>query len=321
MDESSDPLETSTRRGWLTALARNARRRVQEGAEAVGPQGLQGLLTQLDPFGDAVSPGSGVSGSDAAGLSGTGWDSARRPARAPDRAVSLEELITLAHEEGLAGRDDALRMLARTSLRLTSVVPRCAEGWIRTTDEWVDVAGSEVLLAQIDLGAARGSESGLPAEGWLVLFAGADNEPSGGEGFHAHGVLLEHPAEVSGGSEPVALGTELALPRVWSDGVQVLDLDESESDAYERLRARVQELQGVEQDDHGDPLISYHRLLGYPDDTTGTMPFECAGEESDPAAWRLLAQLSVGEYRRAYVWIRDADLTAGNFEDLRAFVR
>jgi Domain of unknown function (DUF1963) len=327
MDESSDPPDPSdlpeptTRRGWLSELARNARRRVQEGAEAVGPQGLPGLLAQLDLFGDGAAPGSVVPGSDVEDLSATGWDSARRPARAPDRVLSAQELLALANEEGLTGRDDALRALARSSLRMTSVVPRCAEGWIHPTDEWVDVAGSEVLLAQIDLAATRGFDAELPTEGWLVLFAGTDDEPSGGEGFHAHGVLLEHPAAVLPAAEPVALGAELALPRVWNHAVQSLDLDEAESDAYTRVRARLQGAQGVERDDDGGPLIAYHRLLGYPDDTTGSMPAECAGEESDAADWRLLAQVSVGAFRRAYLWIRDADLVAGNFADLRAFVR
>ncbi len=332
MDEPTDPGETTTRRGWLSALAQSARRRAQEGAEALGPEGLPGLLAQVDPFGDAAPDAAGTSGARIAAA----W---RRPARAPDRAVSVDELIAMAHEEGLTGRDEALSELARSSLRMTSVVPRCADAWISTTDAWVDVSGSEVLLAQINLTATAVAGSGLPTGSWLVLFAGTDDEPSGGEGLHAHGVLLEHPAEISSVVEPVALASELVLPRIWHEAVQALDLDDAESAAYGRLRARVQDMQGVERDDDGEPSIAYHRLLGYPDDTTGTMPSECAGPVAEgagpaepaesaggpgsagPADWRLLAQVSVGEFRRAYVWIRDADLRVGSFAELRAFVR
>ena len=314
MDEPTDPIETTTRRGWLSALARTARQRVQEGAEALGPEGLPGLLAQIDPFSDAGADRSGGPDS-AAGVT------SRRPARAPDRAVSIDELITMAHEEGLTGRDDALRSLARLSLRMTSVVPRCAEAWISTADTWADVSGADVLLAQINLAATAVSGSGLPTEGWLVLFAGTEAEPSGGEGLTANGVLLESPAAPPGSLEPVGLGPELMLPRVWSDAVQALDLDDEEADAYDRLRMHVQERQGVELEDDGGWETAYHRVLGYPDDTTGTMPSECAGTTSDPAEWRLLAQVSLGEFRRAYLWIRDADLRSGSFENLRAFVR
>jgi hypothetical protein len=314
VDEPTDPIETTTRRGWLSALARTARQRVQEGAEALGPEGLPGLLAQIDPFSDVGADSSGGPDSAAGATS-------RRPARAPDRAISVDELITMAHEEGLTRRDDALRSLARVSLRMTSVVPRCAEAWILTDDTWADVSGADVLLAQINLAVTAVSGSGLPTEGWLVLFAGTEAEPSGGEGLTAHGVLLESPAAPAGTLEPVALGPELMLPRVWSDTVQALDLDDEEADAYDRLRMHVQERQGVELEDDGGWETAYHRLFGYPDDTTGTMPSECAGTTSEPAEWRLLAQISLGEFRRAYLWIRDADLRRGSFENLRAFVR
>lgn len=320
MDEPSEQFETTTRRGWLSALARDARRKLQEGAEAVGPDGLQGLLGDLDPFSEA---GSSVADPASDPFSGgpIGDESGRRPARVPTQALSTDALITLAHEEGLTGRDDTLRTLARPSLRMTPVASDRATAWIHTGDEWVLRDGSEVLLAQIDLAATQGAPTPLPTDGWLVLFAGTDPEPSGGEGFHAHAVILEHPAEVLPGAEPVALGPELSLPRVWNDAVQALDLDETAAAAYLRVRASLQERQGVEPDDDGGPLIAYHRLLGYPDDTTGTMPLECAAPGADPNEWRLLAQVSVGHFRRVYVWIHESDLTANRFEDLRIFVR
>ena len=80
MDESSDPPQTTTRRGWLTALTRDARTRVREAAreanDAIGPGGLPGLLGQLDPFDGDANVG-GTYG--APPLDGSG----REPARAP----------------------------------------------------------------------------------------------------------------------------------------------------------------------------------------------------------------------------------------------
>ena len=68
---------------------------------------------------------------------------------------------------------------------------------------------------------------------------------------------------------------ELVLPRRWHEAVDALDLDDAESDAYVRLRTRLQNLQGVESDDDGGLGIAYHRLLGYPNETTGNMPGQC----------------------------------------------
>jgi hypothetical protein len=128
------------------------------------------------------------------------------------------------------------------------------------------------------------------------------------------------------------------MPRRWHEAVQELDLDDDEGDAYERLRMRLQNLQGVESDADGGTTIAYHRLLGYPNETTGSMPADCAGAaqewsaaegpgsgDAEPATasgpWRLLAQISVGERRRAYVWIRQADLEAREFGHMCAFLR
>ena len=305
MDESGDPQEMSTRRGWLSALARTARSRAQEVSEAVGPGGLPGLL------GEPLDGGRGGGGREVGG---------REPARAPDRALSLDELIALAHDEGLTRHDDEIRRLARCSLRMTSVVPRCAEAWIDTSDSWLDEPGAEVLLAQINLAAAAAPGSGLPADGWLVLFATRDPEGSGVEAVRAHGVLLEHPAAVSAGAEPLALGPETVLPRPWNDAVQAIDFDGTELAAYGRLRARLHELQGVEHDDDGGITVAYHRLLGYPDETTGGLP---SGWDVDPSGaqeWRLLVQISIGRTRRVCLWTSAADLATGTFSNLRASV-
>ena len=137
--------------------------------------------------------------------------------------------------------------------------------------------------------------------------------------------------------EPMALQAELVMPRRWHEAVQSLGFDDTEADAYDRVRARLQEYQGVESDRDGGEAIAYHRLLGYPNETTGTMPAECVysaaagstssetgtavAEHSEYEQWRLLVQISVGAQRRLYVWIRDSDLQSGRFTQLCAFVR
>ncbi len=314
MDKPDDPEEMSTRRGWLSALARTARIRAAEVSEAVGPGGLPGLLEQVGSLdGGALAVGAEVAAPPSTG--------GREPARAPDRAVSIDELIALAHDQGLTRHDDELRALARRSLRMTSVVPRCAEAWIDTSDAWLQTPGSELLLAQIDLGAALAPGSGLPTEGWLILFASFGEEATGEYVVRGHGVVLDDPAAVIEGAQPMALGPETVLPRPWHEAVQEIDFDGTELAAYGRLRAQLQELQGVEGDDDGGVTIAYHRLLGYPDETTGSMPSECEVSAAEAGEWRLLAQISIGRSRRAYLWIQAGDLAQGEFSNLRAFVR
>jgi hypothetical protein len=315
--------ETSTRRGLLRAFARTAARSAREGADIIGPGGLEGLMSGGESLSDEAA--SAVVASAPKTLM-------RYPARAPVRAASLDELVALAHEEGLTQRDDELRALARRSLRMMPIEGGRADAWILTSDEGVAVV-DEVLLALISLAATRGHGCELPGEGWLALFMDSGDGFADSEARRAHGVVLDMPAAISDAAEPVALHPELVMPRRWHEAVQVLDLDETEAEAYDRLRTRVQDLQGVEIDADCAPLIAYHRLLGYPNETTGNMPSECVRALSrwrvadrlesnpiEPALALLLAQVSVGDRRRAYVWIRQTDLEAGAFEKLCAFV-
>jgi len=125
----------------------------------------------------------------------------------------------------------------------------------------------------------------------------------------------------------MALNPELVLPRVWHAAVQDLELSEAESEAYVRLRSRVQDVQGVEHDDEGGKTVPYHRILGYPNETVGVMPSQCValhhgeGSAEPETAWRLLAQVSVGASRRRYFWILEKDLEAGRLADLVTFMR
>jgi hypothetical protein len=327
MADPTDP-EISTRRGLLRALAQTAARHTREGVEAVGPGGLQGLLNPDQSPGDMVAdaPRWGVTARPA-----------RHPARRPERAASLDELLAFAHAEELTERDDELRRLAMRSLRMTTTEPANADAWILTSDDWI-TAGDEVLLALINLNATTIHHCELRVIGWLALFAQVGDSSIGSGAMHAHGVVLDLPAVIPDAAEPVALSPELVLPRRWHEAVQALDFDDTETEAYARLRARVQLLQGVENADDGGSGIAYHRLLGYPNETTGTMPSECCHALRDWSAaeglgsdlvdavlpsyeWRLLTQISVGERRRAYLWIRRTDLHTGEFGKLCAFVR
>jgi hypothetical protein len=327
MDELIEP-DASTRRGLLRALARTAARQTREGAAALGPGGLEALLAGDEP------PSARSQGAAAPIMPAM---PARSPARATARAASLDELLALAHAEGLTQRDDELRALARRSLRMTPTEAARADAWILTGDDW-GAARDEVLLALIHLAATSAHDCCLPGEGWLALFIESSDGSIDSEARRAHGVLLEMPAAIPNGAEPVALSPELAIPRRWHEAAQALEFDDSEADAYDRLRTQLRVLQGIENDDDGGLRIAYHRLLGYPNETTGNMPPDCvraqrdwsaaAGLETDPGApalpsreWQLLAQISVGRRRRAYVWIHQTDLEAREFGRLVAFVR
>jgi uncharacterized protein YwqG len=146
----------------------------------------------------------------------------------------------------------------------------------------------------------------------------------------------------------VELSAEVQLPRVWSDAVQALELDEAEHEGWQRLRQQLAERQGVELHDVAQGFQVMHRLLGYPDERRGDMPLACEllarghvlgddpprahphASEVEPhaARWRLLLQLSVddelgwswgGVRERLYVWIDKCDLATGDFSRVYAF--
>ena len=305
----------TTRRGLLRVLAQNARERAREVAPII-------RSARLDL--EAIAPGFGEHEPDAPGVQGAP-EYVRTAARVPAQPTSVDELIDVANSEGLTDRDGELRALAQCTLRMTPTDPSCAGAWVLTSEEWTAPGGSEVLAAQIDLSAAAAHQSVLPRDGWLALFVGPVPGAVDSEARPAHGVVLDFPAEPAAALEPMALNAELVTPRRWHEAVEALEFDDIEADAYVRVRARVRDLQGVEYDEDGGVEVAYHRLLGYPNETVGTMPWECVRavpeDAPQPGQWRLLAQISVGAWRRLYVWIHEADLELGRFDNLCAFVR
>jgi hypothetical protein len=275
----------------------------------------------------------------------------------------------------LSRRLDEVRALARRSLRLTLVgeasqgVPRAS--WLGDPDvRPVDLAWSGQqeprCLAGIDLAQARvvlGDDGPLPIDGTLwcyappaASFVSDHGDPADYYVVVHKGDAIPEAATTSLEAAPprpvrsIELSPEFQLPRVWSDSVQALELEEAEHDGWQRLREQLAERQGVEVHDMTHGFQVMHRLLGYPDTRRGDMPLACelldrgyilgdtpplahpcaAEAEPDAGRWRLLLQLSMddelgwswGDRReRLYLWIDDGDLTNGDFSRVRAFAQ
>lgn len=315
-----------------------------------------------------------------AGPTVPGGDASPPPGRPPAaRAlptrghVTIDDVLAIADACALTRRLDDVRALARRSLRLTlvggssHVTPQASwlgDPLVRPAEFVWSGQQEPRCLAGIDLAqvaAVLGEGGPLPNDGTLWCFA----PPAAGFVSHrgdsgdyyvviqkgeampgASTVSLDTAAPPS--SRSIELSSELQLPRVWSDCVQALELDQTEHDGWQRLRRQLAERQGVEVHDSTHVFQVTHRLLGYPDERRGDMPLACellargyvlgedpplthpcAGEAAPYARrWRLLLQLSMdeelgwswgGRRERFYVWIDESDLANGDFERVRAF--
>ena len=143
------------------------------------------------------------------------------------------------------------------------------------------------------------------------------------------------------------LSTEMMLPRVWAAPVTALMFEEAEQAAYIRLRERVAELQGVPVEDGDAEGVARHHLLGYPTETSGSMPLECElasrGLDLDTPLhkvpkpvvaaserWRLLLQLTQDEdggvilgpgTERLFLWIAQDGLDRQDLSEVWALAR
>jgi hypothetical protein len=310
-------MDTSDRRGFLAAMARRAAHGARTVAKEAGnpARAITRYVNELD-----LDPATAAEPAPAG-------PEPRLEATAPSRCVSIDELCALAAENSLAHHADALRALAVKSIRLTPEAMDGADGWIADAAATWDGEG-EVLVAQIALSSVALADTPLAGPGWLRLYVGQPDpasEQSGGL-LPARAVIADLPEEAPADARPIATGAELTLPRVWSAPVTELSFDPTERQAYTEVRRRLSETQGVEHDGDGGPRIAYHRVLGYPNETSGGMPAACAvAVGSDPEhahrEWRLLAQISSPGRERLYLWTRSAAIESGELEPVVAFLR
>jgi hypothetical protein len=304
------------RRGFLAEVARRAAHGARAVAKEAGnPARAMSRYVDLDPGpATAAEPAPAV-------------PEPRLEAKAPSRCASIEDLCALAADSSLAHREDALRALAVKSIRLTPDPVDGADGWLAGAADSSDGEG-EVLVAQIALSSGALADTPLARPGWLRLYAAQpDSASEQSDGLvRGRAVVAELPEDAPADARPIATTAELTLPRVWSALVTDLSLDPTERQAYTEVRRRLSEAQGVEHDGDGGSGIAYHRLLGYPNETSGVMPAACAvaaGTDPEHAhrEWRLLAQISSARRERLYLWTRSAAIASGELEPVVAFRR
>lgn len=239
---------------------------------------------------------------------------------APTRCADLSELHGLLDADGLGHRRTEIDALVSRSVRMTEPGPDAAApgAWVdlaaaaTLTDEpSAGAAGPTVMLAQFDLSTPALADTMLAESGWMVLFA----ERVADDALAAQVTILDQPAGLSPAMRPAELTPHLTLPRVWHQAVQALELSGDEHDAFVRVRDQLATRQGIDPEQGGGASRPYHRLFGYPDETTGAMPGACS-DSAGPGDWRLLLQLSTRSGHRVYVWAAD-----GQLERLVGFVR
>jgi hypothetical protein len=310
---------TTNRRDFLRSLGSRVVREAREISEIAGPS-----LRAMSEFGNVL--GDDPATEDFIPLDFAEPPPSRTDARAPERCLEIEEFCELARAQQLEARLPEIQRLARRSVRMTSDAPHPgeAEAWL-DLDAGLEIAhaapvdgGPEfVPVAQIALSALALRETSLAGSGWLVVSVERtpSQSPDVAEALRATVQRHEQPSAFAPTMQPMRLGAQLQLPRVWSDPVQALELDPDEHYAYIRLRDQVSERQGVEVERDGGAELAYHRLLGWPDETTEAMPDDCAAA-AGAGDWRLLVQMSVGAAERVYVWA-----AADDYQRAVAFIR
>ncbi len=361
----------NSRRAFFKGLLGEAAARARDLHETLGPMSPLNRLDVPGGFGAPTAPVDDVADDD------FGVAAVARPprARAASRCAGVDELLALAEEAGLGARAADVRRLARHRVHLTPVEPSqpAAPGASRlggtpplpASVEWPSWQGAPLdflLAVELAEAALPGGDAPLPPAGSLLVFHDLVGAPTGlrPDERGATQVVFVEPAEAA--AEPsddalampagcaVELAGELVLPRVWTEAVQALDLDDAEHDVWEPLRNRLAAAQGAESP-HAltAPLLAHH-LLGYPDETMGDMPLACellAGGhdvsdgfphahplatelEARSGRWQLLLQLSVDEHLgwptdapdgRLYLWIDGDALRRRDFTQVVAIAR
>jgi uncharacterized protein YwqG len=261
-----------------------------------------------------------------------------------------------------------VKRLARVSVRLTRGDPGAASYLGGSPDlprefDWPARDGRELgFLGQVDLEevAAIDRSLPLPDEGLLLFFYDVAGRPSGLVTAHRGSCSVVHVDRPRSELErdeshqpvlrelPIAMSRELMLPGAWSFHAEALELTADEIDAWDQLRERLADRQGVELEESSADRFALHRVLGYPDELGRELEFDCelasagfdaddvtvyyearADHEEQAREWRLLFQLSADrtlatpreDFERLYICIRDDDLLAGNFDAAWAILR
>jgi len=325
------PDEPTNRRGFLRAFVRSAGEALVEATGAV--------KAEMD------EPEAGA-------------PSAPEPTRDPSppltqappvaRSLTVDEVLDLATEEGLAHRAEALRGLARAGTRLTpGGGDDPVRSWIGRPAATAGADGTVAAVADIDLADPALAGGPLPGSGRLLVQVIVPRRAPIGRCSRAHVAVEPAGASARVEARPVELSTEMMLPRVWAAPVAALMFVEAEQNAYFRLRERVADLQGVAVEDGDAEGEARHHLLGYPTETSGTMPLECElasrGLDLDTPLhrvppevvaaserWRLLLQLSRDDHggvvlgpvpERLYFWIAQDGLDRQDFSEVWAIAR
>jgi Domain of unknown function (DUF1963) len=277
-------------------------------------------------------------------------DARPAPPRAPlpGRLGTPKELLALASESGLDARGDAVSRLERTSVRVEAAAVSEARGWTQLGGSAALADGAGRLLAQIAVRDLPAVPTGWPERDDLVLLFRDDAD---GAVSAARAPLPRRRGRAPRRTGRAAvLAAESTLPRAWAAPVQALELDADERNGWQELRSQWAVAQDAELEDEARLTRVVHRLGGYPDERSGTMPALCelraAGIEApdgDPhravaeaglaerlPRWRLLAQLSDDPElgwdwgrtrRRLYVWVDADDLASGDLSSVTAFTR
>jgi hypothetical protein len=288
----------------------------------------------------------------AGGQSGWVAESAPRlPVAAPtSRCATADDLRALAAEVGLAHRISAAVQVARGSIRLEVATDARRTGPPGPSLAAAATAGAALRLPERLLAGISDASRilDLAVDGSDGRFT-AQVRPGAGSARRA---ACWGPAASRG--LPLRPSRELVLPRAWSAMMDPFKLDASEQDAWQELRRRLADRQGVVIGDEAERGTVLHRVGGYPDERQGDMPLECelldngidlAGEppRTHPRAasteregrwrrWRLLLQLSADDRlgwswgdrateTRVYLWIDLSDLRAHRFDRVRAVAR
>ena len=290
------------------------------------------------------------------------------PARPATARVEDDELLALCGEAGLAHRADDIRRTVRASLRLTRGAgdgrsrlggsPDLPAGFVWPT--WQDRELG--FLGQVDLAdvAALDPALPLPRDRLLLFFYDLAGRPTGldpGDRGSCRVVLVDAAADELLPDElhepilrplPVVASRELMLPSAWSFHAEHLELSADEMDAWDILRERLAQAQGLELEESIPDRLALHRLLGYQDEIGREVELDCelaaSGLDADDTSvywesrseheeaareWRLLFQLSADEdlgtpaedFDRLFICIREADVRAAKLDGAWAIVR